>query len=130
MAFFWPRLGALARGRNWMSPNDFISDRYNSKTLRLLSTWCGCVQLLLLTAIEWMALTTMLEVLVEGDMKPAAAVWLLATIVFICEMVRQLQQMNDAAMSAHMLPTPTLNDDGSPAAAVLDTTAFPAATGR
>jgi hypothetical protein len=72
----------------------------------------------------------MLEVLVEGDMKPAAAVWLLATIVFICEMVRQLQQMNDAAMSARMLPTPTLNDDASPAAAVLDTTAFPAATGR
>lgn len=95
-AFFWPRLGGLARKRNWLSPNDFMSDRFNSKSLRLLTSVCGCTQLLFITAIEWMALNTMLTVLVDGDMDPKACVWILAGIVFVCEM---MGGMNSVALT-------------------------------
>jgi Na+/proline symporter len=86
-AFFWPRLGAMARHRNWLSPNDFISDRFNSKVLRLISSMCGSAQLIMLTALEWMALKILLTILTKGDIHPNTGVWFLAGFVFLCEIM-------------------------------------------
>ena len=37
---FMPRLRAILTARNYVSPNEFMSDRFGSRTLTLLGTLC------------------------------------------------------------------------------------------
>jgi Na+/proline symporter len=87
MQLTWPRLQRIYSARGYTGPNDLISDRYNSRSLRLLTSLFGVFQLFMFSVMEWSALYLIVPIITDGDIDGKAAVWFLATIVLICEFI-------------------------------------------
>ena len=64
-----------------------ISDRYNSVTLKLLTSGAQLFMLQTLVAIEWNIISTVVPGMTEGDVDGNTTVWFLATFVLTCEFV-------------------------------------------
>ena len=62
-----------------------ISDRYNSVTLKLLTSGAQLFMLQTLVAIEWNIISTVVPGMTEGDVDGNTTVWFLATFVLTCE---------------------------------------------
>ena len=88
MDLTWPRLRRIYANREYAGPNDLISDRYNSVTLRFLTSFSQIFMLLTFVAIEWNVVAVVVPGITQGDFESGnSAVWFLATFVLACEFV-------------------------------------------
>eukprot|EP01047_Picozoa_sp_COSAG01_P022719 COSAG01_NODE_1359_length_10584_cov_133.767668_9_plen_247_part_00 len=81
--FIWPLLARLTNGRNYLGPNDFTADRFQSFTVRFLTSFGGGFSSYMILTIEWMILKLIASWLFGGT--GATATWLLAIFIFSCE---------------------------------------------
>lgn len=87
MNLTWPRFRRIFANRNYQGPNDMVSDRYNSVTMKLLSCGLSAFQSLVFVAIEWQVVELVIPGLLKGDLEGKAVVWFLATLVLLCEFI-------------------------------------------
>lgn len=110
MMIFIPRLREVYMQRHYISPNDFITDRYASKSINFLGSAVGIFQLLMVSCFEWLALKRVInsiacdstnplgtckdgaidrsnELGVNCSISGEAAVWFLAGFVYFCELL-------------------------------------------
>ena len=80
-----PRIREIMRGRNYVSPNDFMTDRYNNKIVTAMGALCSSFQQLMICCIEFGALKFVI-LSISGDEAIAQALsWFLGMFVFTCE---------------------------------------------
>jgi hypothetical protein len=87
MNVFLPRCREIMSARNYVSPNDYLSDRYNNQLITGLGVLCSTFQMLMLTALEWAALKTVMLAVVGQDKGETANIWVwfFGTFIFACE---------------------------------------------
>ena len=76
MIALYPRLRRLSTVRKYMSPGDFIMDRFNSNRLKLMAVFSMCVPQLMYIAVQFHALGNLISQLTAG----AISFWLVAPV--------------------------------------------------
>jgi len=101
----WPRLRRIGVKRGYMGPGDFYGDRYNNRVVVLLCSLFGCIFMAIFAMVEWLALMSVLDALLQGEINSRVAVWFLAGFVFMCEMLGGMTSvaLTDAIQAAIMV---------------------------
>lgn len=101
----YPRLRRLAILRGYQSPNDFISDRFRSKPLRVLACLCTCIPQLFYLTVQLVAFSDMLKGITGGAIPFSAAMFIFASIVLGMEFIGGMNGvvLSDAIQSLIML---------------------------
>ena len=60
------RLREVMRGRNYLSPNDYLSDRYRSVWITALGVLSSTFQMVMITGLEWKSLAHLLVIPVRA----------------------------------------------------------------
>ena len=76
MIALYPRLRRLSTLRKYVSPGDFIMDRFNTHRLRLMAVFAMCVPQLMYIAVQFHALGNLISELTGG----AISFWLVAPV--------------------------------------------------
>lgn len=80
-----PRTREVMRGRNYLSPNDYLSDRYRSVWITGLGVVCSTFQMIMITGLEWKCLGDVLRAILGPTADTKTWVWLLGMFIFTCE---------------------------------------------
>ena len=92
--FIYPTLSRLGRGRNYLGPNDFTSDRYNSSLCRAIASFGGGFSAYMVLTIEWIILKLITSWLFGGTGN--LPTWCLGVFILVCE---SLGGMNSVALT-------------------------------
>lgn len=107
-AFTWPMLARLGNGRNYLGPNDFCADRYQSFTVRFMSSIGGGFSSFMVLTIEWMILKLITSWLFGGTGN--FPTWCLAIFIFGCETIGGMNSVRPTTrvcvLSPLLLPPP------------------------
>ena len=79
MNITWPRFRRIFVNRDYQGPSDMISDRYNSLTLRLMSSFASCFFMVFFLAIEWQIVAAVVPGMTGGSLNGKTVVFFLAT---------------------------------------------------
>ena len=90
MNVLWPSVCRLIKHRQYLGPNDFSSDRFNSQILRMYTSLSGIFGTWVTLVIEWIVLkvvaTWMFQRQIEaGWLSANAVVWGLVIFIYACE---------------------------------------------
>lgn len=105
MLFFYPRLRRLAVERKYQSPNDFVTDRYRSKRLRLLCAACAVVPLLIYMTAQIVSFAAMMSGLTFGHVPKWASMLAFAVLTLVLEKLGGMNSvvLTDAVQSIIMI---------------------------
>ena len=65
------------RGRNYLSPNDYLTDRYRSTWISALGVLASTFQMIMITGLEWKSLGEVLKAILGQDANEKLWVWIL-----------------------------------------------------
>jgi Na+/proline symporter len=71
--------------RHYLSPNDFITDRYRSILITGLSVIVATFWMIMFTALEWKSLDSVLKALLGENTDTRIYVWAFGMFIFTCE---------------------------------------------
>jgi Na+/proline symporter len=82
---FVPRLRRLSVARNYNSPNDIVSDRFNNRILTVLTSISVVAPQLMYVIAQFFTLKNLIPVLSLGMMDEYTTVWFFALVIYVCE---------------------------------------------
>ena len=85
LLMIFPRLRRLSITRDYVSPGDFIADRYRNTAVKILSVICLCVPQLLYLAVQLHSLGATLNSLTAGELNFYAVVGVASAMILIFE---------------------------------------------
>ena len=71
------RVREIMRGRNYLSPNDYLTDRYRSTWISALGVLASTFQMIMITGLEWKSLGEVLKAILGQDANEKLWVWIL-----------------------------------------------------
>eukprot|EP00933_Yihiella_yeosuensis_P062299 TRINITY_DN6524_c0_g3_i2.p1 TRINITY_DN6524_c0_g3~~TRINITY_DN6524_c0_g3_i2.p1 ORF type:complete len:647 (+),score=78.91 TRINITY_DN6524_c0_g3_i2:86-2026(+) len=87
MLLFYPRLRRLCVERGYMSPNDFITDRYRSSRLSFLCAFCGVVPMLIYITAQMLAFAAMFEGMTLGAVPKSVSMLIFCIAILSMEAI-------------------------------------------
>lgn len=98
MNIIWPPICRLMKYRNYLGPNDFVSDCFNSHICRLFCSFSGLFSTWCLLVIEWIVLkmvaSWMFRPQIESDaITSEGVVWMLVAFIYACETVGGMESV-------------------------------------
>lgn len=103
---FFPMLARLGTTRNYLGPNDFVADRYQSFFIRFTTSFGGGFSTFMILTIEWMILKLITSWLFGGTGE--TSVWLLAIFIFLCETMGGMNSVSKTCCPAKLGQPPLL----------------------
>ena len=93
-----PPLGRFCKERNYLGPNDFASDRFNSRIVTIFSSLGGMFSSYVVLVIEWIMLKTVASWLFrdqieDGNLSPEMVVWGLGLFIYACETIGGMESV-------------------------------------
>jgi len=85
IAFFMSRLNYYSHCRRYVSPSDFMVDRYRSKSIRALTSICLVIPALVYVCTQFNAMGNTVEALSSGDIPAFPAAVVFAVIMLLYE---------------------------------------------
>jgi Na+/proline symporter len=82
---FVPRIRRLSVARNYNSPNDLVSDRFNNRLLTVFTSLTVCIPQLMYVIAQFYTLKNLIPVLSLGQMNAEVTVWFFAAVIYVCE---------------------------------------------
>lgn len=80
-----PRGYRVNADRNYLSPNDFIGDRFNNRLLSLTTSLLSASSVLLYIVTQFYTMNELMQYLSNGSYDANAATWCLAAVIWVAE---------------------------------------------
>jgi len=105
MLALFPRLRRLAVTRGYISPIDFIADRYITRRLRLLCAICSCIPMLIYVTTQLISFAAMVEGMTLNVVPKWASMLGFVAIVLALEIIGGMNSviLTDAVQAAIMI---------------------------
>lgn len=100
-----PRLRRLSVARNYNSPNDLATDRFNNRLLTAVTSLTVCIPQVIYVVAQFYTLKQLIPVLSLGQMNTNVSVWFLGAVIYICETLGGFNavSLTDSVQSTFMI---------------------------
>ena len=101
----FPRLRRIGMVRNYVSPGDFITDRYRSISVKILVVICLCIPQLLYFAVQLHSIGSTLSALTSGELDFYWVIVIASALIFIFEIIGGMRSVayTDAIQASFMI---------------------------
>jgi Na+/proline symporter len=82
---FAPRARRLSVVRNYDSPNDFVTDRFNNRFLTVMSSLLLTIPQVLYIVAQMYTLKRFIPILSNGMIDGETVAWFMAAVIYVCE---------------------------------------------
>lgn len=105
MMVYYPRIRQLGIDRGYRSPNDFVTDRYRSKVLRICCSLCTCLPQLFYLTCQLVSFAELLSGITLGAVPKLYGMIIFAVIVLAMEKVGGMNSvvLSDAVQAMFMI---------------------------
>ena len=100
-----PRYYQLSRSRNYQSPTDFVSDRFDNRVLSILYSLIMSSQTIIYLVAQFYTIKNLVPILSGGQMDANTTTWFLAAVMWVVESIGGFRAIakTDAIQSAVMI---------------------------